>query len=75
MTSARKRGSPRISSVSLRFAGIPGFTYGLQFTNDLLNPWQNLGPVTMDAVGSATYLDNAHNASPNVFYRFIYPAP
>ncbi len=62
-------------SVSLTFAGVPGYTYGLQFTDDLLNPWQNLGPVPMNAVGQATFTDGVHNASPNVFYRFIYPAP
>ena len=34
----------------------------------------NLGPLTMNGVGQATLSDSAHNASPSVFYRFIYPA-
>ena len=63
-------------SVALNFAGVPGYKYGLQWTDDLLNhPFVDIGPVTMSGVGQAQYLDTAHNASPNVFYRFIYPAP
>jgi subtilisin-like proprotein convertase family protein len=61
----------------VNFAAIPGYTYGLQYTDILGNPWQNLGPVTADSVGSATYTDTdpVHKASPTGFYRFIYPAP
>ena len=59
------------------FAGVPGFTYGLQYTNNLANPWQDIGPVTVDAFGAASYTDvnPVHKASLMGFYRFIYPAP
>ena len=64
-------------TVSLSFAGVPGYTVGLQFTDDLTHPWVNVSPPLppMNAVGQATYTDSAHNSSPNVFYRLIYPAP
>jgi len=64
-------------TVSLSFAGVPGYTVGLQFTSDLMLPWVNLGPLTMNAVGQATFTDSAHPLPgfPNVFYRLIYPAP
>ena len=59
------------------FAAIPGLTYGLQYTDLLANPWQDIGPVTADAFGAVTYTDTnpIHKASPTGFYRFIYPAP
>ena len=64
-------------TVSLSFAGVPGYTVGVQFTSDLMLPWVDLGPLTMNGVGQATFTDSAHllPGFPNVFYRLIYPAP
>lgn len=68
---------PPGGNVDLDFAGIPGFTYGLQYTDNLANPWQNIGPVLVNSVGAAHFTDTdpVRKAAPAGFYRFIYPAP
>ena len=62
----------------LDFAGIPGFTYGVQYKLNLGDPaWLDIGPVTMNGVGAAHFTDNdpVRMAAAQGFYRFIYPAP
>ena len=60
-------------SFLLQFQDVAGYTYGLQYTPDLLLPWQRLGPVTIDASGLGQYLDTAHKGAASGFYRFVYP--
>ena len=62
-------------SVAIDFAGIPGFTYGLQYSPDLIVPWVNVGPVTANAVGAAHAVHNPPNVGSSGFYRLVYPAP
>lgn len=60
-------------SFLLQFQDVAGYTYGLQYTPDLLLPWQSLGPVTIDASGLGQYIDTAHTGRASGFYRFVYP--
>jgi hypothetical protein len=55
----------------LRFGGIPGESYVIQYSADLTN-WQPLtGPVTADAHGAVEYVDNTLPVPPNRFYRTV----
>jgi len=57
-------------SVHLRFDGIPGRTYAIQYTEDLGNPqWQTLASVTADSFGIFTYVDLPPNGSATRYYR------
>ena len=60
-------------SFLLQFQDVAGYTYGLQYTPDLLQPWQRLGPVTIGTNGLGEYTDTAHPGTASGFYRFVYP--
>ena len=73
--------SPGVSTVAAQTGGsfllqlqdVAGYTYELQYTPDLLQSWQNLGPVTIDSTGTGQYNDTAHPGAAQGFYRFVYP--
>ena len=63
-------------SVAVDFAGIPGFTYGLQYTPTLADPvtWTTLGPVTADQFGAGHAVDGPPpTGMTSGFYRLVYP--
>jgi hypothetical protein len=67
--------STRIAANSLVMdvIGVPGRTYRMQVTDDLLTPsWTPIGTVTIPTnLGTATFTDPLTPA--NRFYRLIYP--
>ena len=62
-------------SVAIDFAGIPGYTYGLQYTPTLAPAtWVTLGPVTTNAVGAGHAVDGPPPAGmTSGFYRLVFP--
>jgi len=59
-------------SYRIHMVGVPGRTYRIQFTADIINPvWQDLANGTADESGVFEYIDTAVSSSR--FYRAIYP--
>ena len=63
----------RDGSVAISGAGIPGFTYIIQYTTNTwpTSDWLTLGTVTADFSGAFILVDRG--ASPQRFYRAVYP--
>ena len=61
-------------SVKLAFAGIPGWTYRIQYA-DTLPPvnWTDLSTNTADALGVYQYIDLPPTDAPSRFYRSVSP--
>jgi hypothetical protein len=61
-------------SVRLDFAGIPGWTYRIQYA-DTLPPvnWMDLSTNTADSLGDYEYIDMPPANSPTRFYRSVSP--
>ena len=62
-------------SITLNFAGIPGYKYQVQFTTNLVAPvvWQNIGTNTADASGLWQFVHaGATNYPAAGFYRALY---
>lgn len=58
----------------VRFAGIPGRVYTIQYAENLETPgWQTLGTRTADATGRFEFTDTPATGSPARFYRSTYP--
>jgi len=56
------------------FFGIPGRTYTIQYTTNVLAPtWQALGTATADATGLLQYTDSPGTNAPARTYRSTYP--
>jgi len=61
-------------SYRIRFDGIPGKTYRIEYAETLENPaWQTLGNSTADAFGLFEFVDTPPNGSPMRYYRSAYP--
>ena len=61
-------------SFKLKFAGIPGWTYRIQYAEDLTNPnWQDLATPTADEFGAYEYTDRPPVNTPSRFYRSVWP--
>ncbi len=61
-------------SYLIRFDGIPGKTYRIQWTESVETPnWQTLGSRTANDVGLFEYTDRPPSGSPKRFYRSVYP--
>jgi hypothetical protein len=60
--------------VLLVFAGIPGWTYRIQYA-DTLPPsnWTDLSTNTADGLGVYQYVDMPPTNSPSRFYRSVSP--
>jgi hypothetical protein len=68
-TSGKKDGADRIV-----FAGVPGKTYTIQYTESLENPqWQTVATRTADAFGSYEYVDSAQAGRSRRYSRSICP--
>jgi hypothetical protein len=60
--------------VRARFLGIPGRTYTIQYTTNLVTPdWQSLGTGTASATGQLEFTDLPPPGSPTRTYRSVYP--
>ena len=61
-------------SISLNFAGLPGYQYLLQFTSSLAPPvaWQNLATNSANSVGVWRFTDTTATNRPVGFYRALY---
>ena len=58
----------------VRFAGIPGRAYTIQYAENLLTPdWQTLATQTADATGSFEYADTPPQEAPARFYHSTVP--
>jgi hypothetical protein len=58
----------------IRFDGIPGKTYRIEYTQTLENPvWQSLGSSTADDFGVFEYVDIPPEGSPTRYYRSVNP--
>jgi hypothetical protein len=61
-------------AIMLRFDGIPGLTYRIQYTTNLVSAlWFELGSETANSVGLFQYLDAPPPGTTNRFYRSAYP--
>jgi len=66
--------NPGDGTVRLTFDGIPGYTYRLEYAEDLLNPnWQTFTTQTADAFGVCQFVDESLTISPMRFYRAVWP--
>jgi Bacterial Ig-like domain (group 3)/YDG domain/Concanavalin A-like lectin/glucanases superfamily/Domain of unknown function (DUF2341) len=62
------------SSSLIHFSEIPGRTYTIQYTTNLVTPvWQPLGTNTADAFGKINFTDSPATNSPARFYRSTSP--
>lgn len=53
-------------------AGVPGFTYTVQFTDELVPAnWQNLAVVVADPVGQLNFTDTLPPGQPQRYYRAV----
>jgi len=65
---------PGNGTLRLRFSGIPGRNYSIQFSNSLdLPAWQTLAAATADGSGAFEYVDTPPPAGSPRFYRTIQP--
>ena len=65
---------PGNGTLRLRFSGIPGRNYSIQFSNSLDIPtWQTLATATADGAGAFEFVDTPPPAGPPRFYRSIQP--
>ena len=61
-------------SFDVRFHGVPGLTYRIEYTESLTAPdWRNLVNRTADASGLLEINDQPPAGSPARFYRTVYP--
>ncbi|HEY2951969.1 MAG TPA: MBG domain-containing protein, partial [Verrucomicrobiae bacterium] len=61
-------------SFRIRFAGIPGKIYRIQFTEDVGPPvWQTLGTATADGLGGFEFVDTPPPGANARVYRSVYP--
>lgn len=62
-------------SFRVRGAGVPGYSYHIQFATELANPvWEPLGgPVTADEFGAIEAVDTPGTGVPQRYYRAVWP--
>jgi hypothetical protein len=60
-------------SVTVEFTGLPGYTYGLQYTPDMVVPWMTIGAVTADSLGEGHVVDTQPHSGGPGNYRLVYP--
>lgn len=61
-------------SYLIRFDGIPGRTYRIEYSDSLEDPhWQTLGNGTADDVGRFQFIDAPPGTAPTRYYRSAYP--
>jgi autotransporter-associated beta strand protein len=54
--------------------GIPGYTYGVEKSDNVSGPWTNAAPVTVDNKGGWNFTDTNATVPPDaVFYRLYWP--
>ena len=60
-------------SIRLTFAGIPGWTYRIQYTDICCTNWQDLATNAADQFGAYEYVDRPPTNVMSRFYRSIWP--
>ena len=61
-------------SFGLSFDGVPGWTYHIQYTEDLSNPdWQDLTSEMADGLGVVRVEDLPPANAPRRYYRAVWP--
>lgn len=61
-------------SYLIRFDGIPGLTYRIEWNSNVANPlWQALGSATANAFGVFQFIDTPPVGSPQRYYRSVFP--
>jgi hypothetical protein len=66
--------NPGDGFIRLTFDGIPGYTYRIEYTDDLSNPdWQTLNTETADSFGVCQFVDGSLTNAPARFYRAVWP--
>lgn len=61
-------------SYLIRFDGIPGFTYRIEWNSNVDDPqWQALGSATANAFGVFQFIDTPPIGSPQRYYRSVFP--
>ena len=66
--------NPGDGTVRLTFDGIPGYTYRLEYTEDLANPnWQTLAGQAADGFGVCQLVDGSLTNTAMRFYRAAWP--
>ena len=66
--------NPGDGFIRLTFDGIPGYTYWIEYTDDLSNPdWQTLNTETADGFGVCQFVDGSLTNAPARFYRAVWP--
>jgi hypothetical protein len=61
-------------SFRLSFAGIPGRTYRVQYSDTVVNPiWHDLATNTADPLGQYEYVDRPPPEAASRFYRSVTP--
>lgn len=60
---------------TLNFAGVPGRSYAVQFTDELQPAWQTFTNIAADALGEYTAIDSPPNSITNRVYRSTIPRP
>jgi hypothetical protein len=64
--------NPDDGSMELTFDGMPGYTYRIEYTEDLLNPvWQTLTTQTADGFGVCQFVDGSVTNAPARYYRAV----
>jgi hypothetical protein len=62
--------NPGDGSIRLTFDGMPGYTYQIEYTDNLSNPiWQTLTTQTADGFGGCQFVDGPLTNAPVRFYR------
>ena len=66
--------NPGDGSSQLTFDGIPGYTYRIEYADDLSNPdWQTITTQTADGFGVCQFVDGSLTNTPSRFYRAVWP--
>jgi hypothetical protein len=60
-------------SYRIRFDGISGAAYRVDFSSSNMTAWQTLGVATTNGAGSFEIIDTPSPSSPQRFYRAVYP--
>ena len=66
--------NPGDGSIRLTFDGIPGYTYRIEYTDDLSNPnWQTITTQPADGFGVCQFADGSPTNAPARYYRAVWP--
>ena len=73
MQSSRTINAVEGGGFAVGYIGNPGQEYTIQFSSDLLPPWQTLGTQVTNSSGVISIIDNPPAGTPRRFYRLLQP--